>query len=250
MDFPNAPEAVPPAIISTDRGSFGDSTSIMPPFRLNIETGVTAAWRDRDGAERQVINGPELLARIGLVEDRLEFRALWSGVVDSREDMAGGGRSTADGLADVALGLKLKCLDQDGWVPRTVLIAQTFLGTGSAEVTGDVDPTLKAALSWDLGDGWAFLANAGATWPSDSEGHFTQGLGSFLVSYAVAEETTLFAEWYATFPIARDDDGAHAIDVGVWQRIGPAVQLDLRVGCGLNDAADDLLVGAGISFLF
>lgn len=250
MDLPNTAEASPPAVISTDRGSFGDSTSIMPPFRFNLETGVTAAWRDREGAERQVINGPEVLARMGLLEDRLEFRAIWSGYVDSREDAAGGARTTADGLADVILGLKLKCLDQDGWVPRTVLIAQTYLGTGNAEVTGGVDPTVKAAFSWDLGDGWALLGNAGVSWPSDSEDHFTQGLGSILVSYAIAEETTLFAEYYATFPIARDDDAAHAVDFGVWQRLGPSIQLDARVGFGLNDAADDVLIGAGISFLF
>ena len=249
MDLNTTPDVPPPAIISTDRGSFGDSTSIMPPFRLNLESGFTVAWRDRDGTDRQVINGPEILARVGLIEDILEFRALWSGYVDSREDSATG-RTTAEGFADVALGVKLKLLDQNGLLPRTVLVAQTYVGTGNAEVTGDVDPTVKAALSWDLGSGWALLANAGAAWPSDAEGHYTQGIGSILASWTVLEETTLFAEYYALFPIGRDDDAAHAVDFGVWQRIGPSVQLDARIGFGLNDAADDVLVGAGISFLF
>lgn len=243
------PSAPPPAIISTDRGSFGDSTSILPPFRLTLETGVTAAWRDRDGVDRRVVNGPEGIVRVGLLEDRLEVRALWSGYVDAREESASGSTG-ADGWSDVALGIKLKVLEQEGIIPRTVLIAQTFVGTGSAEVTGDVDPTVKGAFSWDLGSGVALLANAGVAWPSDGEGHSNQGLGSILASWSVFEETTLFAEYYVLFPVGRGDDAAHAMDVGVWQRLGPAVQLDFRVGVGLNDAADDLLIGAGIAFLF
>jgi hypothetical protein len=243
------PAAPPPAVISTDRGSFGDGTSIVPPFRVNLEMGATAAWRDRDGTERRLVTGPEAIIRVGLIEDRLELRALWSGHVDSVE-RSSGSRSGADGWSDVALGIKLKLLEQEGLIPRSVLIAQTFVGAGSAEVTGDVDPTVKGAFSWDLGGGVGLLANAGASWPSDGDGHWTQGLGSALVSWSVLEETTVFAEYYALFPAGRGDDAAHAVDFGVWQRIGPAVQLDVRVGFGLNEAADDLLVGAGIAFLF
>ncbi len=243
------PAAPPPAIISPDRGSFGDSTAIMPQFRLDLETGLTFAWRDRGESERRIINGPEGIARIGLLEDRLEVRALWAGYVDVREDTPAG-RSTANGWSDVALGVKLKALDQDGWIPRTVLIAQTFVGAGGHEVAAGVDPTVKAACSWDLGSGVSILTNVGASWPTDGEGRFTQGLGSILASWTVFDATTIFAEYYATFPIVRDDDGAHAVDFGVWQRLGDSVQLDFRVGFGLNAAADDVLLGAGIAFLF
>lgn len=246
MDIDDPP---PPAVISTDRGSIGDGTAIMPPFRVDVETGCTVAWRERDGVDRRTINGPETLLRVGLVEDLVELRAIWAGHVDVREE-AGGGRGGAHGLADVALGLKLKLLDQTGLLPRTVLIGQTFIGAGDAEVTGGVDPTVKAAFSWDLGDGWGVLGNLGASWISDGAGHVAQGLGSLLVSFAPLEATTLFAEYGATFPAARGDDAAHVVDVGVWQRLGPSVQLDLRVAFGLGGPADDLAVGAGVSFLF
>ena len=106
---PTTPAATStPLTISTDRPSFSDGTGIQPLWHLNLETGYTFTHRDRDGVETNRQNGPEMLARIGLIEDRLEFRIIWSGYVDTETD-SGGTSSSANGLSDITIGLKASC---------------------------------------------------------------------------------------------------------------------------------------------
>ncbi|MFT3684751.1 MAG: transporter [Phycisphaerales bacterium] len=112
-----------PLTISTDRPSFSDGTGIQPLWHLNIESGYTYTHRDRDDVKTNRHNGPEVLARVGLIEDRLEFRVIWSGYIDAETD-SGSSSSTANGLSDVTLGLKVKLFDQGelaDWVPRLAI---------------------------------------------------------------------------------------------------------------------------------
>lgn len=255
---PISADVPPPSLtISTDRPSFSDGTGLQPVGRLNVETGYTFTFRDRDGVETQRHNGPEVLARVGVIEDRLELRFLTSGYTWSRSD-DGSGFQSVEGWSDVALGLKLKLLDQRGWVPRLALGAQTTLGGGSDNISTQMaEPTLKLIWSYDLGQslgegftGVTLGGNANIAWPTSDGDRFTQGQGSIYVAFPIADGLSGFAEYFVIGPNSKGSDPAHYVDVGVTYLIEKWIQLDARVGYGLNSEADNVFAGVGVSFLF
>ncbi|CAN5731856.1 hypothetical protein BH11PLA1_BH11PLA1_06120 [soil metagenome] len=253
------PPAPTPLVISTDRPSFGDGTGIQPLLHLNIETGYTFTFRDRDEVETQRHNGPEVLARFGLIDDRLEVRFATSGYVWSRtDDSTGSGFQAAQGFSDVALGLKLKLTDQDGWLPRLAFEPLTTLGTGARETSNrEVEPTLKLLWSYDLGmsfgDAWKGVTvggNLNIAFPTTNGDRFTQGQGAFYLNFPIIDKMTGFAEYFVIGPNTKGSDAAHYVDFGAVYLVGERVQIDARVGVGLNRQADSVFVGAGVSFLF
>jgi len=260
--LPAPTSSASPLTLSTDRPSFSDGTGIQPVWHLNIETGYTFTHRDRDNVETDRHNGPEMLGRLGLIEDRLEFRVIWSGYVTADTD-SGGTSSSANGLSDVTLGFKLKLFDQGqlaDWAPRLALGAQTTIGAGGAEVsTQEEEPALKLLWSYDLracwGEkwtGWSTGGNFNIAWPTSGEGtdHFEQFQASLYVNAPLFDKCTGFAEYYVLTPNSDGGDTAHYADFGAVYLLSPRVQLDARVGFGLNNEADNFFAGIGLSFLF
>ena len=248
-----------PLAISTDRPSFSDGSGIVPVGRFQLETGYTFTFRNRDGAKTQRHNGPEVLARVGLVDDRVELRLITNGYVWSRtDDGSGDGFASSPGWSDVGLGLKFKMFDQNGWVPRVAIGAQTTLGAGSDSASSQTaEPTLKLIWSYDLepslGDDWKGFTmggNANIAWPTTNGDRFTQGQGSVYLSFPLADRLSGFVEYYVIGPSAKGADAAHYVDVGAALLLSDRIQLDARVGFGLNQASDNVYCGFGLSVLF
>jgi hypothetical protein len=251
-------EAPSSLVISTDRPSFSDGTGIQPLFHLNLETGFTYTFTSIDDGDVERVNGPEILARIGLIEDRLELRFITSGYVWTRADANDGSSETTDGWSDVLLGAKLKLFDQDGALPRVALGLQTSLGTGSTDIsTQEAEPTVKGLWSYDLGQlvsedlaGFTFGGNVNVAWPTTLGERFTQAQVSAYLSFPIVEGTSGFCEWYVLTPAFYGGGPANYVDFGFTHLLTDRVQLDGRVGFGLSDDSDDVFVGVGISFLF
>jgi hypothetical protein len=238
----------PGPAISTDRPSFSDSTSIVPPLRLQLEAGYTFTYRHDDARTLDRHEFPDTILRFGLLEDRLELRALWGGWSWLDSDV---GDRDVNGSNDVTMGIKLKLTDQTDGLPRVLLVAQSTIGVGDkAFSTRHADPTFKLAWSYDLGGGFGLGGNAILSLPSDDRGHFSQGQGSIYVTWSVEPETTFFVEYFMIHPVTRDGGPAHSMDAGVLHLFSRRVQGDVRVGFGLNERADDFFVGAGIAVLF
>jgi hypothetical protein len=247
---PPAPAEAKPLTISTDRPGFSDTTGIAPVGHLQLETGYTFTFRNRDGVETQTHNAPELLARVGLIDDRLEVRIGTSGYVWSRSD-AGAGFESVEGFSDGYAGIKLKLIDQDGAIPRLALEAITTLGLGSHDISNrDAEPTGKLIASWDLGSGFSLTANGVMTYATTSGSRFIQGAGSASLWYTASDHLSMFLEYFVIGPRTKGSDAAHSIDFGGAYLINNRLQLDARVGFGLNREADNFFVGVGVSFLF
>lgn len=253
------PAATGPLVISTDRPSFSDGTGIVPMGHFQLETGYTFTFRNRDDVETQKHNGPEILGRVAMVEDRLELRVISSGYVWSRaNDGRGSGYASSEGWSDVALGFKLKLTDQSGWLPRLALGAQTTVGTGSDHISSQIaEPTVKLIWSYDLGQsfgeawkGTGVGGNLNAAWPTSGGDRFAQGQGSVYFTFPVFDGATGFVEYYVIGPNSKGTDAAHYADFGGVYLLNDRVQLDARVGVGLNEEADNAFVGVGMSFLF
>lgn len=245
----SAPPA--PLVISTDRPGFSTGTGIVPQGHIQLENGFTFTTDRAEGIRTNTYTGPQMLLRVGLVEDLLEFRISWSGYnwVQTRD--SDGERVNLDGWTDAIVGAKLHVLNQDQWIPRVAILGQTTIGGGEEPVaTQEIEPLVGLLMSYDLGSGWSLIANANLAFPTTGGDHFTQGQASVALWFPIVDTMSGFVEAYSLFPNSKDNDAAYYVDFGATYLLNDRVQLDASVGVGLNKEANDCFASIGISFLF
>ncbi|MCG8404900.1 MAG: transporter [Phycisphaerales bacterium] len=242
----------------TDRPDFTESTLTIPYGRVQLEAGYTYVYDSGDGVRSQAHTYPEMLFRIGLVED-VELRLGWVGwehteeVFRTRNDVGRtvGVRDRSDGGGDMDIGFKFHLLDQDGWVPDFGIIVNASIPTGSdAHSSGDVDPGLILLWAYDLTDEFAVAGNVNFAVPTSENGRYFETSTSLSFGYSITDKLGTYVEYFGFYPSDRNQADTHFINGGFTYLITNNFQLDVRVGMGLNDEADDLFTGAGFSWRF
>jgi len=261
MSSPNAETQEEPAELVTDRPDQTESPVVVPPGSVQIETGASYT-----GDEEDSVDYLGTLLRVGLTR-RLELRlatAGWNQVLNEDE---------SPNFGDAELGAKLRLWDENGWRPEVALLLSTSIPIGSdATSTNSPDPAFRFSFAHMLTERLSLGYNVGMAWET-TQGDPTRYIRlsttapQFSILEREAPEHTLakleytaslgigitdrlgaFVEVYGDTPLNAHSDTAHALDGGFTYLLRPNVQLDISGGVGLNDAADDWFVGAGLSF--
>ncbi len=147
------------------------------------------------------------------------------------------------------------------WIPVTALITSIYAPTGGTSLFSSetVDPYINLIYAWSptekltLGGSTGYLGRREHFAPrparrSDSFERYHQSLVGF---YSLAERTTLFSEWYILMPTeSASNRPLNYMDAGLLYRLSPNMQLDVRIGLGLNGQPGELFTGAGFSVRF
>jgi len=254
----------PDGPISTDRPTFTPSHLVVPPGRLQFESGFTYNYERTATTHANLYDFPELAMRYGLM-DRVEFRTFWLGDTwaQGQPSVRSRGRLSG-GLSNMEIGFKWQLLPNDTkkkWRPTTALITSIYAPTGgnSPFSSETVEPYINLIYGWNLSDklflccstgylGMTQQPSPGSRRGTDQFQRYHQSLAAF---YSVTERTTLFYEWYIlTFTNAADNRPTNFMDGGVIYRLSTNMQLDLRAGFGLSGRPDDFFTGVGFSVRF
>ncbi|HLA63228.1 MAG TPA: transporter [Rhodothermales bacterium] len=235
--------------IATDRPGFAFSPVVVPARSFQVEIGTPLFTRssfDAAGTEvtSTLINVPTAL-RYGLTS-RLELRAS-STLFNSATVEAGGLDETETGFGDVEVGLKVQLLTADGGTPALSVIPSVVLPLGSDGFSaGDPVVNLNAVAGITLPAGLGLTLVGGATVPTADSSSVTANLVA-LVGRAFTPALSGYVEASA-FPT----DGATPLYVGAGLAflVTPTVQLDTALDVGLNEEAQDVIGGVGVSFRF
>jgi hypothetical protein len=254
----------PDGPINTDRPTFTPANTVVPPRRLQFESGFTYNRQQTATANSNLYDLPELAMRYGLM-DRVEFRMFWEGPTFASTPSSRGRRGTRlGGGSDMEVGIKWQLFagDKDKkWIPTTALITSAIAPTGgnSPLSSGTVEPYINLIYGWSLTNKLTLAGSTGylglrqqpvpaSHIAADSFQRFHQSIVAF---YTVGERTTLFYEWYILmFTNSVNNLPTHFMDGGFLYRLTPNIQLDLRAGFGLSGRPDDFFTGTGLSFRF
>lgn len=226
----------------TDRPDFTESPVTVDPGRFQLEAGYT--FTDSGRVESHTLG--EALVRIGLGE-RTELRL----GLPSYESIDTGRRDLS-GFGDPFVGVKLRLTPERAAerAPVAAILVSTTLPAGSSELREPhPQPGAIFAVGWSLTDLYSLGANVGLAYASDGGDQFTEITGSLAAGRSLGPEgdTGVFLEYFFVAP-GEGRENAHFVDTGVTRLFGPDFQLDLRIGIGLNSAADDLFAGAGFAW--
>ena len=233
------PEAGP---LSTDRPTFSIGTGTVLPGRFQFELGYTYA---RSGETDEHGFG-ELLARLGIF-DWLEGRVGLNSFVLLKDPTA-----DLDGLEDLTIGFKARAYrSRDGspWaVPNVSILVGADLPTGATGIgAGETVPFATLATDWDLSHRVLMTSNLGWAYGSSDGERFHQGQASLALGYSFSRALSGFVEWYGLFPENRGGGANHYLNWGVVWLLGPNLQLDGRVGAGLQEPDPNWFTGVGLS---
>ena len=215
---------------------------------LQIEFGYTLGLLRGDDASVQTHSLGEPLLRFGLLADWLELRVAASPV--AQHTTIDGSSDGDNGFEDLYLGIKLALSDQNGIIPALAVLAQTTLPTGSDAFSGGrAIPGVNLLYSWDLGDRFSLAAgtqvNRGG---EESDDRLLEWAQSLSAGFGLGARHGLFAEWFASFQgNAVEPRTEHYFNAGLTGLITDDLQWDIRAGAGLNDPAEDLFLGTGLS---
>jgi hypothetical protein len=253
----------PPAIaepargqaLVADRPDFTEATSTVGLGVFQLELGYTLG-SDNDGKfmTRNHSYG-EPLFRVGVLSERLELRAGTRVVTQVVSGSATG--VTTSGLEDLYLGAKIALSGQRGALPATAILPQMTVPTGAeAFSAGHSLPGINFLYSWDLNETLSLAGSTQVNRAVGEAGHageageqYREWAQSLSWGIAVGQRSGLYAEWYAFVPSGLEGGRSeHYLNSGLTWLANDDVQWDIRVGLGVNDAAEDMYVGAGMVF--
>jgi hypothetical protein len=231
----------------TDRPDFTEASSTVGVHVAQLEFGYTYTYDTDAGTTVRGHSFPETLLRYGIFHDWLELRV---GLNYAEERTRTGATSaTLKGAEDLYLGFKIGLTPQDGLLPEMAIIPQATVPTGSGPFN---QGQVLAGLNWNYG--WAIsdcLATAGSTQinralDGTTGNAYHEVAQSWTVAASLTDRVGAYTEWYAFFPSGADTQKPqHYINGGFTYSVSNDLQLDVRTGVGLNQAADDFFLGVG-----
>ncbi len=238
----------------TDRPDQTESSVVVPPGYVQIETGWSLSRNQEGGIRTNTHAFPGTLFRIGAL-DRMELRLDYGGFL--REQTQEAGQSThLSGSGDMGVGTKLYFWEEQGWIPETALLAGVSLPVGTDPFSsGRADPTFRFSLSHTLSDRLSLGYNLGATWEStldETNDRDTLSLFNYtaVLGMSLSDRTGLYAEVFGDIPLNTKGGPRNSVDGGLAYLIRENLQVDGAAGVGLSDSADDWFVGLGITARF
>ncbi len=242
----------------TDRPDFTESTEAIPVGRFQLEMGYTFTYDREDDVRTRDHTAPELLLRMGVV-DNFELRFAWAGYsyTETRDTARNSaGRRVSDevwdqGANDFELGFKLKIAEQDGLRPNLAILGAMSFPTGSNNISpGDVEPLLGLLWAYDLSDDVGLAGQFLVGTPVEDGRRYVQSAASLSLGVSLTERLGTYVEYFGIYHNTRESDCAHTVNSGFTYLINNNLQFDIRAGVGLNEEADDFFAGAGLSWRF
>jgi hypothetical protein len=230
--------------ISTDRPGQATSTDIVPPKTLQMELG--AQYQPSPDQRLPDVAFPLLVLRWAPLT-WLELRFGSSASFYTHRNTGAGTATTSE----LTLATKARFVEQRGLLPTlgTLLELDVPVATSGVATSG-TDPSLTILMAWDLAAAWSIDANLGLSGPSqgihDVERVF-QIDPVLSLEWAALDRVALFAEWYAPAK-ANGEPTQQSTDGGITYLVTDNLQIDAAAGVGLNAAAPDYYVGAGLAW--
>lgn len=236
--------------MSTDRPDKTESPYSVPKGRVQIEMDFANYTRDRSADGRvETIGVAPFNVKLGLGDDTdLQFVAA-PYIHRTATDPRDGTRTSTEGIGDVTIRLKQNFWGNDGGKTAFALMPYVTLPTSHKGLGADmVEFGLIAPLAIGLSDtiDLGVMTEVDVVGKDDGRGRRVNVVNSATLGFALAKRVGMYTELFTE----RGDQWVVTGDIGVTYKVTDDMQVDAGVNLGLNSAADDVGVFAGLSRRF
>ncbi len=228
--------------MNTDRPDQTESPFTVDAGHFQIEAGLASWTRHAEGSETWTAGG--FNAKVGLL-DNADLQVVWDSYIQHDD-----GLRRIEGSGDLTLRLKYNLWGNDGG--NTALALMPFVtmptahsGLGVADTEGGLIVPLSLTLAKNMSLGlmaeWDYVS-------LEDGGYGHEMLFTATLGRSLTERLGAFVELAATVPLDPGGPTAWQADVGFGYALTDTLVLDAGGFFGLNDAADDVTLFAGISW--
>jgi len=236
-----------------DRPGLGTPPCTIDPGHVAVEIGLADWTLERSQGQRSdTIALGETLVRVGLT-DNLEAQVGWTAYGHVRE-RGPAERSSDSGVGDVTVALRRNLTNPDGSGFSLALMPYATLPTGNQVLgAGDWSAGLLVPVSYDLPHGLqlGFTGQVEAAADEDRNGRHLAFGGIAGLSADLSKTVSATVELSA---IRDEDPAGHSTELLAGLSAGwmakDDLQLDVGANFGLNEAAPDVQVYAGVAKRF
>ena len=230
--------------LETDRDAFTPAMNTVGYRTLVVESAYSFI---EGGPEGDSHSFPELLTRYG-VSDWIEFRLGWNLEIGGDSSVSSAGAGAEGGGAEedshIFYGFKAQVSEQDGWMPRSVFIAQWFTPTSGEGSTTHFVGTY--GVGWELCDRIRWDSALRYATAGESDDHFREWAPSTVLRVPVGERWNAHIEYFAIATEGAADERTQAfISPGVHCLVTENLELGTRVGWGTTADSPDFFVNVG-----
>lgn len=234
--------------IATDRPDFTESSTTVGAGVAQIEAGYTYTRRSSEHLRSHAWGEP--LLRVGVFADWIELRAALAPTTEVVNIPGNGLRET--GVEDLYLGVKIGLTSQSGWLPELSVVPQMTVPTGITHFTSDRTlPGCNLIYGWEITESLSSTGSTQFNYAIDDNDTYVEWAQSWTLGLALTDTVGCYSEWFAILPDRSSSVPAEQyLDGGFTWRLNDDIQLDARMGTGLNAAAADFFGGVGLSVRF
>lgn len=228
----------------TDRPDQTESSAVVPLRSLQVETGLVLTGDKTDLAEFRSFRYNTTLLRYGLFKN-FELRAGLEYLNESEKLLDTGDMSSLTGFSPLYLGFKTRITEERGWLPEIAFLGGVSLPFTALKDFRALHPAaiMRFAFAHTLSERFSFGYNLGAEWDGESgPGYFY----SAAMGIGLTRSLGIFVEAFGLLATERENE--HLVDAGFTWLVLPNLQLDFSGGLGLNEAASDYFISAGLSY--
>ena len=234
----------------TDRPDFTEASVTVGRGVAQLEAGYTYSFDDEAGTSTKTQTYLETLLRAGVLAEWFELRVGWTYIQEETTTPVDSVRN--DGGDDLYLGVKLALTPQRGLLPEMALIPQMFVPAGADIFTaGQVLPGVNWLYSWEISDCFSIGGSTQGNRDVDDTGHgHTVWAQSITGAFSLTERVGAYTEWFAFFPhsaVSPSAQDQHFLNGGFTYLVNNDLQIDVRMGVGLNREAENYFTGVGFS---
>jgi hypothetical protein len=190
--------------------------------------------------------GPSLTLTYGLLE-RMDVAV---GSAYLFVDPSGG--KNENGLGDTEVKVKYHLIDQKDWIPHFAVSGTLKIPTASDSKglgSGKADFNFNTIFTWNLSERWQLYSNLGYTFIGE---HHVDNECNYSVAaqFALSKKWALVGEIFGVNNFDGHKDDPISGLVGAQYLLSDQLVLDAGVEIGMNTAAPDYRLTAGLTFFF
>lgn len=241
--------------LETDRASFTPALSTAAVGNAIVEAGYTFIANRHLPSQHSV---PELVIRCGLTE-RIEARFGWNdelggggsvvSPVQQQEGLVGPHRPVISYVNRFMGGVKLRLIDQSGWLPANTVLVEGYFPSFDDTMKRQVGATY--VVGWEFARRWQLNASLRYATESQFRDDWAIWSPAVVLRAPFAERWTAQIEAFGVLPQGQADGlPQYFAGPGVQVLLTPAIQINLRVGAGLNSVSPEFYSSAGFGVTF
>jgi hypothetical protein len=224
-----------PGPLEADRPDQTETASVVPHDHFQIESGFSF---ERANSAISTLAHPSVLCKYG-IRDLFEFRLVWEIASNSI------GQDRTTGLNPVAVGFKVRLLEESGITPKTSLIAHVSLPhlASAGFKARYYAPAARLSMQHTLTETLSLGYNLGIEW--DGVSTDPTYIYTLAAGFSLAEPLGCYAEIYGFAP--QSEAAQHLADAGLTYLIQNNLMVDISAGIGISSNAPDFFLALGFS---